>query len=189
MPQVETDVFERLVRPYGTLDRATRWIAFVGLVGLVIVSMVIVLDIVMRGVFSHPLEGLEEITKFVFAIVIASCFPAGLVQGQNVAIRFLGSGLGPKAANWLEVLASACTLLFFVFLSWRLVIFTAAEAADDHYTQTLQLPTAPFWIIITAILCTSLPVQAAVLAVHLKRAVKGETRVPDEPDPGHPTTL
>ena len=112
MPQVETDVFERLVRPYGTLDRATRWIAFVGLVGLVIVSMVIVLDIVMRGVFSHPLEGLEEITKFVFAIVIASCFPAGLVQGQNVAIRFLGSGLGPKAANWLEVLASACTLLF-----------------------------------------------------------------------------
>ena len=189
MPTAGTDALERLVRPYGALDRATRWVAFIGLVGLVVVSMVIVLDIVLRGVFNHPIEGLEEMTKFVFAVVIACCFPAGLIQGQNVAIRFLGSGLGAKATNWLEVLGAACTLVFFVFLSWRLVIFTAAEAADAHYTQTLQLPTAPFWVVITAILCTSVPVQIAVLAVRVKRAVRGETHAPEEPDSGHPTTL
>ena len=31
------------------------------------------------------------------AVIIATCFPAGLIQGRNITIRFLGRGLGQRA--------------------------------------------------------------------------------------------
>jgi len=179
MAQSESDRAVRLVRPGGSVDRFTRWIAFIGVALLLLIALVIVADIVLRYVFDRPIEGLEDISRFTFAIAVATCFPAGLLQGHNVTIRFLGKALGSKPSAWLEVFGSACTLVFFVFLAWRFGVFAVDEARHHRYTQTLELPTAPFWSVITLIVAIAVPVQVAVSAGWFQRCKTGA-----EPDAG-----
>jgi TRAP-type C4-dicarboxylate transport system permease small subunit len=162
------------IAPGGWADRATRWIAFIGLVGLLIITGFILVDIVMRALFNSPIDGLEDIGKFTFGVAVAACFPAGLIQGHNVAIRFLGKAVGPKRATWLELFSALCTLVFFFLIAWRLVLFTLDEIAHHRYTPTLQISTGPFWSLITGMICLTVPVQILVLALWFKRLRHGE---------------
>ena len=53
---------------------------------------------------------MEEIA---FALVIASCFPAGLKKGNAVTVRILGKILGPRVHGWLDVFGALFILTFF----------------------------------------------------------------------------
>jgi TRAP-type C4-dicarboxylate transport system permease small subunit len=166
--------FERWVAPGGWADRATRWIAFIGLIGLLIITGFILADIVMRALFDSPIDGLEDIAKFTFGVGVAACFPAGLIQGHNVAIRFLGKAVGPKRSTWLETFGALCTMVFFFLIAWRFVVYTIDEIVHHRYTPTLQILTGPFWSLIAVIVCLTVPVQILVLALWFKRLVRGE---------------
>lgn len=165
--------FESWVAPGGWADRATRWIAFIGLVGLLIITGFILVDIILRAVFDSPIDGLEDIAKFTFGVGVAACFPAGLIQGRNVAIRFLGEAVGAKRATWLETFGALCTLVFFFLIAWQLVAFTLDEIRHHRYTPTLNIATGPFWALIAVLVCLTVPVQIVVLAVWLKRLLRG----------------
>jgi TRAP-type C4-dicarboxylate transport system permease small subunit len=166
--------FERWVAPGGWADRATRWVAFIGLIGLLIITGFILVDIVLRALFNSPIDGLEDIAKFTFGVGVAACFPAGLIQGHNVAIRFLGKAVGRKASTWLECFGALCTMAFFFLIAWRVVVFTLDEIAHDRYTPTLHMPTGPFWSLIAVIVCITVPVQIVVLALWLRRMIRRE---------------
>ena len=171
---------DRLVAPGAWLDRATRWIAFIGLIGLMIATLFILADIVLRGVFDSPIEGLEDVTRFSFAIVVAACYPAGLIQGHNIAIRFLGKALGPRPSSWLEAFGAACTFVFFGLIGWSVVLITIDDWVNHHYTQTLHLPSAPFWVVISALVCLTVPLQLVIVALWLKRVANGEAAPPSQ---------
>ena len=91
-------------------DPPTRWIAFLGFFGLLIAAAITVTDALLRGLFSAPLYDWADLNQLVYAIVIVACFPAGLLQGHNITIRFLGSALGTRATYWLEVFGALLTL-------------------------------------------------------------------------------
>ena len=166
--------FERWVAPGGWADRATRWVAFVGLIGLLIITGFILVDIVLRALFDSPIDGLEDIAKFTFGVGVAACFPAGLIQGHNVAIRFLGKAVGRKGSTWLEAFGALCTMVFFFLIAWRFVVYTIDEIVHHRYTPTLHIATGPFWSLIAVIVCLTVPVQLVVLALWLKRLLRGE---------------
>lgn len=155
------------------LDKLTRRVAFIGLIGLLAVAIATMVDVLLRFLFNSPIEGYEDVTQLVFAIIIAACFPAGLIQGRNITIRFLGKGLGPRAALWLEALGGTVTLIFFIMVAWQIAVFAADEMANDRYTQTLELRTAPWWWFVTVIIVMCVPVQVVVALVALARAITG----------------
>ena len=168
---------ELLVERGGQLDRFTRRVAFVGLVGLLAVAVVTMADVLLRWLFSAPIEGFEDVGELLFAVIVATCFPAGLLQGHNITIRFLGRGLGKRTALWLEWFGATLTLVFFVFVAWQLVIFAVDEMENHRFTQTLEMATAPWWWAVTAIIAVCVPVQFLVAVAALVRAITG--RVPD----------
>lgn len=165
---------EAWIAPGGWADRATRWIAFIGLIGLLIITGFILVDIVMRAFFDRPIDGLEDIAKFTFGVGVVACFPAGLIQGRNVSIRFLGEAVGAKRSTWLELFGAVCTMAFFALIAWRLFAFTVDEIRHHRYTPTLHIATGPFWSLIALLVFLTLPAQLIVLAVWLKRLVNGE---------------
>jgi len=168
--------FERLMRRGSFLDQLSRWVAFVGLIGLLIVALVTMADVLLRWLFSAPIEGLEDINKLVFAIVCASCFPAGLVQGHNVTVRLMGALIG-RRGQWLESFGAVLTLLFFLFLASQVFAFAWDEAKHGRYTQTLELATAPWWFVVAVILAICVPIQIVAALMRLTAAAAG--RVPD----------
>ena len=165
---------ERLLHPGAWLDRFTRRVAFIGLVGLLIVSVVTMVDVLLRWLFNAPIEGYEDITRLLFAIIVASCFPAGLLQGRNIAIRFLGKALGRRATQYLEALGAIATLFFFTVVTWRIAVFAAEEIANKRFTQTLEISTGPWWWFVSFLLLMCIPVQFVITWVKTSAAITGK---------------
>ncbi|MGE0746102.1 MAG: TRAP transporter small permease [Rhodospirillales bacterium] len=155
----------------GTIDRAVRLIAAVGLAGLIALAVLTVADVLLRWLFSAPIDGAGEIAKLLIAVVIAAFFPAALAERQHIVIDF-AKLLGPRIDRALAVFADIVTLAFFAAVAWRFVLYTAELARSGETTWILGWPVAPWWIAVTALVAVCLPVQAAVLRRTARRGSK-----------------
>lgn len=173
---------EKLLDPGAWIDRFTRRVAFIGLIGLLIVAVVTMIDVILRYFFNAPIEGYEDVSQLLFAIIVSSCFPAGLLQGRNITIRFLGKGLGERSSLWLEALGAFATLVFFVLVTWQVAAFALDETVNNRYTQTLELSTGPWWWFVSALFLMCVPVQFLITVVKTNAAYTGQplARADDE---------
>ena len=160
------------------LDRWTRRIATIGFTGLVIIAVLTMVDALARWWWLPRIEGFNDFNQVIFAVVIATCFPAGLLRANNVTIRFLGSALGPGPTRWLEVFGATLTLAFFSMLAWRFVFMTADYQVNYRVTETIEMPVAPWWWLTTAIMVLCVPIQVWVIGDRLIGALEGQTREP-----------
>lgn len=156
----------------GILDTLTRRVAVLGFMGLVAMALLTLTDVLLRWTHLPRIPGFGDYGEVVFAVVIATCFPAGLLQGHNITIRFLGRAVGRKGAAWLEMIGALATLLFFTLLVWQFVIYTIDLAANTRTTRTLELPLAPWWWITTAVISLTIPVQGLIV---VERAIAAFT--------------
>ncbi|MDG2243169.1 MAG: TRAP transporter small permease [Rhodospirillaceae bacterium] len=155
------------------LDRAVSTMAVIGFTGLVIIAFMTVVDVCLRYLGASRIPGLNDVEEVAFAIVIASCFPAGLKKGNAVTVRVLGKILGPKAHSYLDVIGAVFMLLFFSLVAWQFVSFTIDYIAAGRTTSTLEWPVAPVWIIVSLIIMSCVGVQASVLRSALDAAKTG----------------
>ena len=155
------------------LNPWAHWVAVVGFLGLLVASVITLLDVVMRFVFSQPIEGWDDLSELVFAVAIVSAFPAGLLQGHNITIRFLGAGLGNRPTYWLELLGALLTFMFIAGIAWQFIVLVFEYRANNDTTMTAEILTWPWWALATFIILFCVPVQAVVLHGHFKRAVDG----------------
>ncbi len=160
------------------LDRWTRRIATIGFTGLVIIAVLTMADSMARYLWLPRIPGFNDFNQVIFAIVIATCFPAGLLRANNITIRFLGAALGPGPRRWLETFGAVLTLAFFSMLAWRFVFMTADFQVNHRVTETIEMPVAPWWWLTTAIMVLCVPIQVWVVADRLISAVRGATREP-----------
>lgn len=150
-----------------------KWIAVIGFSGLLVAAFVTMADVLLRWLFNRPIEGWDDMTQLVFAVAIISAFPAGLLQGHNITIRFLGKGLGDRPTRWLEVFGAALTFAFMAGVAWQFVVLVGQLHASNDTTMTAELITWPWWMVATAILLFCVPIQAVVLHGHFRRAADG----------------
>ncbi len=155
------------------LNPGAHWIAVAGFLGLLVASLITVADVVMRFFFNQPIEGWDDMTELVFAIAIVAAFPAGLLQGHNITIRFLGAGLGTRPSHWLELLGALLTFLFISAMAWQFVVLVGELQANNDTTMTAEILTWPWWVVATAIMLFCVPIQAVVLHGHFRRAADG----------------
>ena len=165
------------------VSRLTSAIAMIGVGGMLIVAVATLADVLMRWLFNAPFEGLEDIRKLVFAVVIASCFPAALAHGNNITIRFLGKWLGPRAARGLEVLGQALVLLIFVMMAVRVTGYALDLQERGIGSLTYQFLEGPWWIAAAALFWVCVPVQVWVLGRCIHASVTG--RDLPQPESGH----
>ncbi|MBT3988893.1 MAG: TRAP transporter small permease [Rhodospirillaceae bacterium] len=141
----------------------SRSIAVVGLIGLITVTLVIIADVLLRWLFSAPIEGLNEVLHLIYAIIMASFFPTALIDNSHITIRFVGTWLGPKVSNALDAFGGFMTFLFFVIVGWQFVVLTEEFFVTNEVTWVLAWPVAPWWGIATFLLLLCIPVQAILL--------------------------
>lgn len=159
--------------PSEKLDRPTRWVALLGFLGLLVMSVATMADVLLRWILNTPLDGVDDVSRLGLAVIIAAAFPAGLLQNQNVTIRFLGKACGRRCEYWLESFGVLLTLVFFVIVSWQIFALAIDDHATGNTTMSIELATWPWWAVVAIIFLLCLPVQAAVFLGHLRRAVHG----------------
>lgn len=155
------------------LDRAVDTMAVIGFTGLVLIAFMTLVDVTLRYLGAPRIPGLNDIEEVGFAIVVASCFPAGLKKGNAVTVRVLGKLLGPRLHSWLDVIGASFMLLFFALAAWQFTLFTIDYTAAGRTTSTLEWPVAPVWTLVSLIMYAAVGVQVWVFGQTLKAARAG----------------
>ncbi len=147
---------------------ATHHITLFGFTGLILIALLTFYDGAARYLDLPRVSGFSDFGELLFPIVIASCFPALLIQQKNLTIRVLGRLVGDGAARWAEVAAAVAVLIFFLLLGTQFVQMTLDFHSAGRTTATIEIPTALFWMIATSILWLCVPIQLLVVLLRLR---------------------
>lgn len=159
------------------LDLATRLLALVGFAGLVAICLVTMYDGLARYFWLPRVPGFRDFGEVIFAVLIASCFPIGLLRNQNIAVTFLGKALGPRASAVLDFFAAILTLVGFAIIAYALVVRTGGLGMRT--TRTGFMLVSPWAWAATTILCSAVAVQVWVVLARVAELFSGERIVDD----------
>lgn len=79
-----------------------RVLALVGFTGLLVLALMTTSDVLMRWLFKAPLQGVNDVSSVVMAVVIAACIPANLAMKQNIRVEVFGWHCQLATAPWRD---------------------------------------------------------------------------------------
>jgi len=150
---------------------ATRPIAFIGVIGMLIVSGITVADVLLRWLANSGVPALNEVVSMTFAVAVAACMPSGCARGVNLTVDILERWLAPRLAAWLAAAGGALLFVFFAILAWRIGVFAASVADQGLITIILNWPQAPFLYAAAILIGIAAVVQAVAAATLVRRAL------------------
>ena len=156
---------EALFRLNRQVMQASRIIAWLAVCVLLLISLAIMLDVLLRWLFLSP------IVILTITVAIAACFVSSFGLRTNITVRFVGKALGPRAAAWLEVFGHSLTFVFIAAVAWQLTIH--ASEVGNQVTFIIALPLQPTWWAAAALSSAAAVVQALVLLAQIASAVSG----------------
>lgn len=149
--------------------RITRLISIAGLTALMFLAVMTLADGLLRWLANAPIDGVRDMGGLAVAIGIAACLPVGLMERSNITLHVLSSIGPPVIGRILDAFAALVVGIVYVALAWQFTIFSSKMKQAHEVTWVLQIPTAPFWFAVTAILWLSVCVQAIVLILEVHR--------------------
>lgn len=143
----------------------TRFAAVLGVFFLLMVAGLSVLDIVVREATGRPVRGSNDIAGLLTIVIVAACFPAGLLERRQIKVTLLGTLLGPAASRVLDTIGALLTALMFVLIAYYVTLYAQRVTGTAQYTMVLNIPIGPWWWAAAICFWACLPAQAfAVIA-------------------------
>ena len=172
----KTPLLERLEN---RLVQITRPIAFIGVVGMLIVACITVFDVLSRWLANRGVTGLTEVVAMVFAVAVAACIPSGVARRVNLRIDILRHWITGRLEAWMNVVGAGLLCLFFSLLMWRIFIYAASLADQGRTTTILLWPMAPFMYAVAVLLGAASIIQVVVFMNTLRSALALGWKLPD----------
>lgn len=146
---------------------------------LILVSLLIALDVALRGIFNAPIIGVAEVVANGIVIIAFLQLTYTVRIGAMLRSELLLGLLPPKARRILEAIVSALGALFFGLLAHASVdpMMRAISRGEFEGHATFQVPTWPVKSII--VVCSVLTVVSYLLLTW--RALSGQS-LPGEQD-------
>jgi tripartite ATP-independent transporter DctM subunit len=160
------------------LDRVERWcagitrpIAFLGVIGMLVVSGLTLLDILLRWLANSGIRGANEIVAMLFAVTITACLPYGVAERINLKVDLLESWIRGRLAAWTNAVGLCLLLVFLVLLTWHIGAYAGELVAQHRITIILRLPVAPFIYGVAVLLGIAALVQVVIATNALRLAI------------------
>ena len=136
--------------------------------GLIIVPMA---QVVMRGVFTLPFIGAEELTRFLLICLVFCAYPLVVEHGENIVMGEFKAAMPKRlrgVVNWTISLTAIGVTGFLAYV-------TATNISKNltNATPTLGIP---FWIFLGATLF-GFGGAAVVHLLHLRKPPQADTNV------------
>jgi TRAP-type C4-dicarboxylate transport system permease small subunit len=142
---------------------AANGLAVGGLSILLVLAVFTLCDGLLRAFANYPLDIVREIGDLVAAICAACCLPIALLHRNNITIRIFEKILPPSGTRVIDAAADALIALVMVGMAWQFYLFGVKTARAGDVTWMLNIPKAPFWFVVDAVLWVGAAVQVLVL--------------------------
>jgi TRAP-type C4-dicarboxylate transport system permease small subunit len=146
-----------------TLDRLTVRLSDIGMIVLLAMVVLIIIDIVMRRIFSQPFSWSYEVISEFLVIVVFLTLSFCTSQKAHVSIDALVSRFPKNIRKGFNIFALAWGVITFAFVAWASIRYGLGEVESGYATGILHVPIFPF-IFILALGCV---LTALIILVHL----------------------
>ncbi|MCC6006204.1 MAG: TRAP transporter small permease subunit [Rhodobacteraceae bacterium] len=149
--------------------QATRALSVLGLTALMLLAAMTLADGLLRWLFSAPIRGVRDVGALAIALSVACCLPVGLMERRNITLKLFAALFGRVAGQLMDALASILVGAAMLLLAREFWVFAGKLARVGETTWILQIPVAPFWYGVAAILWIGVAVQVIVIIVDFAR--------------------
>lgn len=158
--------------------RISKPTAIIGVLGLFMIAIITIISVTAREVFSYPIIWGLDIAGLIIIIVVATCFPTGVMLRKHVAIEFLGAALGRKWTQRLDFFGALVTAIALTVLAWQMTVVAGQEVAYNTSTIVVRIPTGPVWWLAAVIVWVTVPMQF-IVALYIASGKYGKARKKD----------
>jgi TRAP-type C4-dicarboxylate transport system permease small subunit len=136
--------------------------------GLIVVP---VAQVIMRGVFTLPFIGAEELTRFLLICVVFASYPLVIQSGENIVMGEIKNALPKALRRAIDLAISIAAVGICLFIGF--VTLTNISGNLNNATPTLGIP---FWIFLAATFF-GFTGAAIVHLIHLRHPPQADTNV------------
>ncbi|HVZ44212.1 MAG TPA: TRAP transporter small permease [Ramlibacter sp.] len=119
------------------LVRAVEWL---GALTLALLMVIVVVDVIGRGVFNKPLPWGTELLEVVLGVLIFATYPLLAMRGNHITVDLVQ--VGPAVQRVQRVVAGIVGAVAFAVITWAVLRQAARSAAYGDASPMLQIPTA-----------------------------------------------
>lgn len=158
---------------------AANFLAVAGLTVLLALAVCTLFDGLLRALANYPLDFVREIGDLVAAICGACCLPIVLLYKNNITLRTFENILPPGGARIFDAFADVLMTVVMVAMAWQFWLFGIKTKQANDVTWMMNVPKAPFWFAVDAILWVCVAVQAFVMIqTFMGKTVKHDSEIP-----------
>jgi len=141
---------------------AANFLAVAGLTVLLALAVCTLFDGLLRAIANYPLDFVREIGDLVAAICGACCLPIVLLHKNNITLRTFENFLPPGGARIFDAFADVLMTIVMAAMAWQFWLFGLKTQQANDVTWMMNVPKAPFWFAVDAVLWVCVAVQAFV---------------------------
>ena len=127
----------------------TKYVNAIGVFFLFAMMMVTTVDVLSRFLFNQPVTGSIEITGFLLLITVFFGIPYAAARDTHISIDIITSNLSDRRRLTLNALTGFVALLLFILLAWQSVDHSILNSNMHRVTAVMELPIAPFVLIVS----------------------------------------
>lgn len=128
--------------PLGALIfRACRAFALAGGLVLVALTLMSVLSIISRAVFTKPLPGDYELVQLGCAIAVSAFLPLCQMRGGHVLVDFFTAKSRPAVRETLDTIGALLLAVAAAVFAWRLTAGALSFKDANDQSTILEIPT------------------------------------------------
>lgn len=158
---------------------AANALAVAGLTILLALAVCTLFDGLLRALANYPLDFVREIGDLVAAICGACCLPIVLLHKNNIVLRTFENLLPPGGARIFDAFADILMTIVMIAMAWQFWLFGMKTMRANDVTWLLNVPKAPFWFAVDAVLWVAVAVQAFVMVQTLTgKTANSDSEVP-----------
>lgn len=158
----------------GVVGGASRLLANVSSVALLVMTLWTIVDIVTRYALAKPLSGSIDLVESTLVLVVFLALPECFRRHEQITVDVLDHMVGERAVEILRLIAAFATLLFLVLLGYTGIqpLLDAWQFGD----RKPELP-IPIFVLVGAIevgLAVSIVVLTGNLVLQFRRVLRRE---------------
>ena len=153
-------------RPFGIIERVSLWTSAFCLIGM---TLLILLEVVLRGVFNATTEHADELVGYL--LVGVSFLSLALCQSRGAfhRVEMVQMRLGPRGKAFSQLVFDLLSFAYIALTDWYFLQFVMSSYRREAAASTVLA--TPLWIPETAMI-----VGATMLLIVLGKAVVDDVR-------------
>jgi TRAP-type C4-dicarboxylate transport system permease small subunit len=113
---------------------------------LIVMMMVSVFDVVLANLFKRPIVGAFDLVETTLVLTVFLGFPQTFLSNSHIAVDVVDFFVSKAAVGRLKILAKVISIVFLVFLAWKMVDPAADAFKFGERKQELGLPLFALWV-------------------------------------------